>query len=218
MRVWPFGRKQDVEPKEPEPEEETGDSLVDFLDWGIRLGTMGKSERAIEQFKRALAQDPDDVAACYNLALALDQAGRSEEAVEHYRRATELAPDSANITASFGAALIAVGRYEEAADLLAAATETTRDDEALHFNLGCASMRLDRFKDAVNSFRLAVEADPKQPETRFNLAIALRKAGCPDLAENELRDFLALAGEKYADQRLYAQHLLDTEYCDKEIS
>ena len=217
--IWPFGgrrRRAGPEQEEVEGSDEAGENKTDYVDWGIRLATLGEMDRAAEEFKRALQQDESDAAAHYNLGLALDEMGQHAEAGEHYARAAQIAPDSQDIEVNLGVSLLMLGDHRSAIKHLEQAARSDADDPLPHFDLGCAHLRNGGFKKAVSSFREAVKADPKDPQVRFNLAVALRKAGCADLAENELRDFLALAGSRFPEHRRFVESLLAREYQDDQ--
>lgn len=212
LAVWPFRRTRRGEPEEtpgyaelPEPAER---ETLDYLDWGVRLGMLGKTEGAAERFRQAIECDPEDAAAHYNLGIALDQLGQHIEAIASFRRAAELKPASVDVMANLGAACMAAGDLMGAFAQFESAVQAAPDDAPLRFNLGCAYLAAGRTEEAVISFQEAVKADPKDAQTRFNLSLALRKAGKPDLADNELRDFLALARGRYPEQRAYAEHIL----------
>ena len=60
--------------------------------WGTALDRLGRREEACTHFEAALALEPDNAGAHFNLALALEGLGRIAEAREHYERAHALDP------------------------------------------------------------------------------------------------------------------------------
>lgn len=182
------------------------------LDRGIRLGMLGHLERASESFRSAVEADPTSACAHYNLALALDLMGRQREAREHYQTATELRPDSFEAQVNFGVLLCMLGETGAAAERFRAAISVNPHDPTAYFNLGCCYLDEGEHRKAAEAFRDSVSADPADAMTRFNLAVALRRAGCADLAEAELRAFLELAGARYPEHRAYVQAVLADHY------
>lgn len=215
ISIWPLGRgkrsQMESEQTTP-PEEQPAEPVIDHLDWGIRLGMLGRFERAAERFEQAVKDDPEDPAAHYDLALALDQAGHHERAADEYKRAVELAPSFADIRTNLAVALLEQGESEAAVESLQAAVQCDGGDPVPHFDLGCVYMGQRQWRQAIVEFREAAQADPKDAQIRFNLAIALRRAGEVADAERELRDFIALARTRYPEQREYAEKLLNEEY------
>ena len=217
--IWPFSRhKNNDEQTQNESEivDDSSETEIDYMDWGIRLGILGKSERAVEQFKRAIYLEPNNPAAHYNLALALGDLKQYKEAHEEYIRASELNSESTDIQINLGVTLLSLGKREDAIKCFETANRLDMSDPVPLFNMGCAYLAANDLNTSVFCFRKAVEIDPKDPCIRFNLAIALRRSGNADQAENELRDFMALASARYPEHRVFVQHLLSDEYRDKE--
>lgn len=209
--IWPFRKSAGPDTENPtadSPEEQSVEAVIDHLDWGIRLGMLGKFERAAERFQQAAQADPEDASALYNLALALDQAGDHARAVEVYKRAIEIEPDFADAHTNLAIALLETGDREAAAEWLRRAAEIDTGDALPHFNRGCLHVAQEEWQTAVTEFQEAATIDPKDAQTRFNLAIALSRTGRTDDCERELRDFLALARGRYREQSQYATKLL----------
>jgi len=216
LSAWPFRRKDEGNGDEPQPAvgEESSAAEIDHMDWGIRLGMLERYERAAEQFRLAVKADPDDAAAGYNLALALDLAGRHKEASETYAQVLERSPDLLEAQVNLSLTLLDLSDTKGALDSLREALTKSPDDAIAHFNLGCVYLRQKMWINAAAEFQAAAKADPKDPQTRFNLAIAWRRAGNRADAERELRDFIVLARGRYPEQREYVEELLSTEYGD----
>ena len=78
----------------------------------------------IEDARSALASDPDDASARYNLAIAYKLGGANELALEELRRVAELQPEFADVHYEIGLLEANSGRREEAIAALARALET----------------------------------------------------------------------------------------------
>ena len=210
--IWPFRRRDravDAEGEAPDQvQEEEAANQPDFFDWALRLALLGKPDKAMARFKRAIDITPEDAAAHYNLGLCLHHEGKYSDALESYSRAAELAPDSSDIRANIGLAMLETGDIAGAIEHLKKAVELAPDDAEASFDLGCALAANNELDDAAERFREAAKADPKDPQIRFNLAVTLVKADKPDQAENDFRDFLALAGDRFSEQRAFAEKFL----------
>lgn len=213
--LWPFSRKTLPHPEPQEAQDGGEEPVIDHVDWGIRLGMIGRFERAAERFEQAVRADPEDLSAHYNQGLALDQAGDHKRARDAYNRAIEIDSTFADVHTNLGLALLDMGENKAAMKSLEKAVELDSGDPVPHFDLGCIYLSKKQWRKAVSEFGEAVKADPKDAQTRFNLAIALRRAGSSADAERELRDFLALARGRYPEQRAFATKLLSEEYEDK---
>lgn len=229
LLVWPFGEDeskedrtaQDKPPGTPEPQspvvkadvqaqqEPTGmDDFVDFAERGIELIMLGKPDRAVESFKRALQRNPDDGSVLYNLALALEDTDRMGEACDIYAEAVDASPEAADIRTNYGIALLNAGAVAGAVEQLARAAALTPDDPAAHYNLGCAYQKAGDLYEAVASFRQALRLDPQDIQCRYNLAVCLNELGHKELTIRELRVFIAQAAEAYPQQVESAKEML----------
>jgi len=79
---------------------------------------MHSDERAIEEYRTALALDPQLVAARLDLGSALNRLGRFQEASEAFRQVVEVNPNSVRARLGEAEALEALGRFPEARRLL----------------------------------------------------------------------------------------------------
>lgn len=61
---------------------------------GNKMAAAGDYEGATENYKEALASNPADDAACYNLGLMCEAQGKLKEALEYYRKAVRLNGDN----------------------------------------------------------------------------------------------------------------------------
>jgi predicted CXXCH cytochrome family protein len=89
---------------------------------GIALGALG-SEEEIEQYKKALAIDPDLVTAYLNMGGAYYSKGRYDDAIQMYRRGIEANPLIAPLHYSLAVALQQQGKMEEAQKEMALAAK-----------------------------------------------------------------------------------------------
>ncbi len=98
----------------------------------------GKAPRlAVQQFKAAIAQEPDDVVALNNLAWALNQAGDSG-AEAFAERAHDLAPNDASVEDTLGWVLARDGKASGAVDYLRQAVKLDPSDPNVQYHLAYA--------------------------------------------------------------------------------
>jgi len=89
----------------------------------LAIGSVGL---AIEGFRKALREQPDNVAALAGLAECYDQMGRHDLSRAKYEAALAIAPNDPVLLRTFAASLQRQGRYAEAAALRGEATEEAR--------------------------------------------------------------------------------------------
>jgi len=85
---------------------------------GVIEGRIGSADRAVEEYRTALALDPDLVGAHLDLGLALARLGRYQESAETYRQVVEVDPSNLRARRGEAEALASLGRLREALQLL----------------------------------------------------------------------------------------------------
>lgn len=81
---------------------------------GNELLAAGRTEDAVDAYRRAIAADPRMAEAHHNLGVALRSAGRLEEALLEFAQAAQLDPDLADAPLNFGITLLRLGRPRDA--------------------------------------------------------------------------------------------------------
>jgi Flp pilus assembly protein TadD len=154
---------------------------------------------SVTLWTRAVALDPRNDVALYNLALALDEAGDEPAAANRYRELLAFVPDhaparrnlelleAARFEREAGAA-VAEGRLGAAVGLYGRALE--HDPARLHSrrSRGMALAQLGRFAEAIPDLQAALLTGGAEPEVAAALAFALVETGKPDQAVRVLRE------------------------------
>jgi tetratricopeptide (TPR) repeat protein len=136
---------------------------------GLSLALLGHSERALEQFERALALNPRYIEANIHRGILLNELGRTEEAEASLRAAVthgETGPG---------------GYSRPVAAKLA----------NLHAELGGAYAEAGALNEAIEQLRRGVTLGPTFHDLRYRLARLLLEAGRPLEAREELEAILA---------------------------
>jgi tetratricopeptide (TPR) repeat protein len=131
---------------------------------GVSLSLLGHTERALEQFDRALDLNPRYLEALIHRGLLLNQLGRSTEAEECFRRAA--LADTGNVK-GFAAPV--------------AAQLANRHAELAHSYAEVGALEL-----AAEQYRRALELGPTCHDLRYRLARVLLEAGRALEAREEL--------------------------------
>ena len=186
---------------------------------------------AEQQYKQAIAQNPNLALAHRWYAAYLRVVGRHDEAVAEIMRARELDPVSPGLNATVGLVLASAGRHDEA---LQALTRTTELDPGYGYSyvfLGSIHAARGRYADAVDSYRKAMTLGLDTPTTQIALGVALAnvgdrpaadailarlQAGADHVSPAELATLLAALGQRDAAfaslERAYAAHDLQLQY------
>jgi tetratricopeptide (TPR) repeat protein len=156
------------------------------------LAKQGKEQEAIEEWKKAIALNPEEDKAHNSLGLLLTQAGRFEEALTEFERTKTLNPEFRGIHSNTGVALTGLGRYEEAAREFETALQLEPDSTETHNHYGRLLLQQGRMDDAIAHFRKVLETTPDHPTAHNNMGFALASLGKMAEAEAELRKSIAV--------------------------
>jgi len=132
----------------------------------VNLAAVSSPAEAIGLQQRALAIDPDNAEAQYNLGVTLAGQKRLDEALPHLQRATELSPRSPVAHYNYGLALAQTGRFAEAEAALRRAVALEPHSADAHKQLGVALARQGRVAEALPDFEEAARLQPGDEEAR----------------------------------------------------
>jgi tetratricopeptide (TPR) repeat protein len=184
---------------------------------GLSLEALGRYDRAIECFDRALAIEPNTAQSWLSKGLCLLAKGDYKSAADACDRLLEIDPDAADAWKVKGASLAALGKreramtcYNKALELdpedeyaRQAAEDVRREDSApaaqqpkrttSHFERGVRRMQKGRFAEAVAEFERALEQDPNDEKSWRHLSAAYFQMGRYAEAEGPARKSVELA-------------------------
>ena len=159
---------------------------------GVIAAQSGRSDRAAELIRQAIARD--DAVASYHLNLGgvLMQQRRFEDAASAYEQALAIKPGFSDALSNLGNALCGMGRAEEALGYYEQALALTPGAPGTLYNLGNALRDLGRLEEAACRYREALSARPHFPQALSNLGSVLQLMGQADEAVTQLTRALVL--------------------------
>jgi Tfp pilus assembly protein PilF len=143
---------------------------------------------ALEQFKKAIKEDPKNPYAYKGLGLTYTQLGKLSDAISALRKALELNPYYVDVRNDLGTALVLSGkRAEGKAEFLAAFNDPTNPTPEISArNLGEAYMEEKNYREAVNWFRTSFTRNPSYPDPYLGFGDAVAAMGRPEEAVEPL--------------------------------
>ena len=155
---------------------ETGDHFELYDALGVALGDLGEHAAAVEALQAAVARNPGDANANYNLAIALLPLHRLDEAVEALHRSLTLQPTFPSSLAMLAQIEIDSGRWRDAAQYLEPLYESHPDLPQARRMMAYwhlqAGMEAEAKKDltaAEHHYREGAAVDPNHPELQSHL-------------------------------------------------
>lgn len=141
---------------------------------GVVQAALGKKEKALASYDRAVSLRPRDAAAFSNRGVVLKDLKRFDEALASLDRALALDPRFAEAHTNRGNVLRALGRYDEALASYSQALAIRPNYAQALRNRGVALYHLERFDDALASFDSAIALKPDLAEAYADRGLVLR--------------------------------------------
>jgi Tfp pilus assembly protein PilF len=148
----------------------------------------GRPKLALEEFERAIKQDPKNPYFHKGLGLAYATLKRFDDAVGAFRKALLLNPYYTDVRNDLGMALVLAGKRQEGkAEFLTAFNDPTNPTpEISSRNLGQAYYEDRNYAEAANWFRSSLNRNKAYPDAYLGLADALIALGRGDDAMAQL--------------------------------
>ena len=147
------------------------------INLGVLLAQQGRLDEAIDQYRQALAIEPDSSGAHVNLGMALTRQQQFDEARDHFRRALEIDPLGLEARCCLGHLLLLEQRIDEARAEFEKAVATHPRCVAAHDDLAAILLRQGRMDASIRHSRAALALDPNFFRAHINLARALAASG-----------------------------------------
>lgn len=140
---------------------QTQEDASNYIKQGIELGNQKKYVEAAGKYKLALAIDPGNLQANYQMAFALFSIRKNKEALLFIDKATKGSDARFNASAFSLMGSIYQGTNQLPAAIAAYqnAIKADSSNQRIYYNLGIAHFRYKQYTDAENSFELAIKLD-----------------------------------------------------------
>jgi len=142
---------------------------------GLKALDAKKYDVAAAEFTKAVAADPKDYTAHFNLALANTMLGKPAEAIAGYKKVLELQPGVYEAELNLGIELLRQKQAEEALPYLDAATGQKPKEPRPRLYLSLALLDTGALAKAAESYQTALELDPRSAAAELGLARALAR-------------------------------------------
>ena len=151
----------------------------DHLAEGLKALDAGNSDAAVESFTKAIAADPADYSAHFNLALAYSMSNKDAQAIPEYKKTLELHPGLYEAQLNLSISLLNTNDPAAAIPLLKQAAEQKPKEFRPVYYLGDALLATKQFAEAEAAYEKAVEMDAASAGAELGLGQAHRAPGPP---------------------------------------
>ena len=159
----------------------------DYVADGLKALDAGNSYAAVESFTKAVAADPADYSAHFNLALAYSMAGKDPQAIPEYKKTLDLRPGLYEAQLNLAMSLLNEKDPAAAIPLLKAAAEQKPKEFRPVYYLGDALLANQQLAEATTAYEKAVEMDAASAGAELGLGQALARQGRRSEAEPHYR-------------------------------
>jgi tetratricopeptide (TPR) repeat protein len=153
-------------------------------------------KEAVEEFRKALALQPESARERLNYGLALLRAGQADEGVAELKKVQEQDPSLPHTWFNLGIAYKRAGEHEQALKQFERMLTMVPDDPISWYNAGVLRKLLGDTAGAMTAFEKAAALDPGFAAPRFQLFNAYRVAGKAEEAKKQLAAFQQLKKEQ----------------------
>jgi Flp pilus assembly protein TadD len=153
----------------------------------------GDYASALEQYKAAVAKNPDDAESLSNLGQVLVRLGRPAEALPHFEKAISIIPDRWAYRFNLARALSVLGKWDEAIGAYRKAQELFPNDYATTFNLALTLHKKGDDAAAVEEYKKAIALSPNDASFHFALALSYERLQRTNDAVASYEEYLRLA-------------------------
>ena len=161
-------------------------SFVALTQRGHWAARSGDEATATENYRRALAANPNYPLAWFNWGVLHLRQRQWNTAVRNFERARELDPTDVMTATNLGRALIEARRYERAVAVLAGAVAREPDCALAQATLGDAYLQRREFEKATNCLNTAIALQPNLADAWYLLGCAEREQKRPTAAGTAL--------------------------------
>jgi Tfp pilus assembly protein PilF len=126
---------------------------------GVQFAQSNDTNKAIEQFKRAVSIQSDFAPALNQLGVQYLKLGQADKAAEVLAAAVKLAPNEFEPRLNYGIALLGLKKYPEAEEQLTTALKQNSSSPTAHMYLGMALVNQKKMDDAQKEFETAVSSN-----------------------------------------------------------
>jgi tetratricopeptide (TPR) repeat protein len=165
---------------------------ADFQADGLKALDANKFADAASLFSKAVAADPKDYGAHFNLALAYSMLGRDADAIPEYKAVLELKPGLYEAEMNLGVSLLQTKDAAAAIPHLQAAVQQKPKEYRPGFYLGEALLANRQFAEAEAAYTAALAIDPASAPAELGLGRAMARQGHRADAEPHYRKAAAL--------------------------
>ena len=149
------------------------DKARPYLNRGVAYWSQGQREKAMADYEKAIALNPDYFSSAYfNMGVAQAAFNAWDKAIDNYTRAINITPEYTQALDSRGVAYANKMEWDEAIRDFSAAIEIGRGYAPAYYNRGSVYSARSQWKEAIADYSKAIELNPSYLDAYCNRSVA----------------------------------------------
>jgi tetratricopeptide (TPR) repeat protein len=164
-----------------------------YYNRGQAFDTMGRFDRALEDYDKVIALNPTVAVAYYNRAIIFDKLGQPDRAFADYNRVLTLDPSYYGAYINRGLLFYSRGQFDNAIADFDTAISLKPDDPEAYYNQGLVFDRMGQLDKALADYDRALSFNPKDADSWNNRGLIYSKMGRFDRAIEDFGRAISLS-------------------------
>jgi tetratricopeptide (TPR) repeat protein len=145
-----------------------------LFDSGRQLAEAGKHLEAIEEYKKAMEKDPEQVGILGYMAESYAKLNKDGEALEIYKKAIAIRPNDAALFTNMGVLLSKMGKSAESQEAFNKSVALNPAGAAQnYYNIAVTWFNSGKTAEASEAFKKSIASDPNFAESYYQLGMCL---------------------------------------------
>jgi Tfp pilus assembly protein PilF len=157
MGIWKNGLSVWTYVIEKEPEKVS----IAYTNLGSVYQKMGRFDKAIENYDKAITLDPNDYLAYINRGAIFDKVGQLDKAIENFNKAVMVNPNDYAVYFNRGLTYDKIGNLDKAIEDFARVIALNANEYRAHNNLGILYSKAGLYERSIESFSHCIAINPK---------------------------------------------------------
>lgn len=152
-----------------------------------------KYAEALQEYQKALAENPDMHLAYERIGLCYFRLGDADNAIKAFKQMLEKEPQSRSVLLNLSAILFEKGNLEEGMKYFKQLDEETVSDHSIFYNIGVLLFAKEKMDQAIEYFKKCAARAPDYVDAYYQMGLAYLNLGNNEEAKKNFQKIIELA-------------------------
>ena len=167
-----------------------------------------KYAEALQEYQKALAENPDMHIAYERIGLCYFRLGDLDNATTAFKQMLEKEPQARSVLLNLCAILFEKGNLEEGMKYFKQLDEATVNDHSIFYNIGVLLFAKEQIDQAIEYFKKCTDRNPNYVDAYYQMALAYLNQGNNEEAKKNFQKIIELAPG--SDKAAQAKEIIDS--------